>query len=52
MGIDDILNRGKDPRRNKFDPVGMSKIEEEKQVKKFLTSDDLNKFKQNQEFFR
>ncbi len=30
QAIDDIINRGRDPRRNKFEPSGLNKIEEEK----------------------
>jgi len=45
--IDEIITKGRDPRRNKFEPSGLSKIEEEKS--KFpggaLTQDDLKKFK-------
>jgi hypothetical protein len=57
--IDDIITKGRDPRRNKFEPSGLAKIEEEKRGGKdnmgasgSLTQDDLRKFKQNQEFFR
>lgn len=53
QAIDDIITKGRDPRRNKFEPSGLAKIEEEKRgVPGSLTQDDLRKFKQNQEFFR
>jgi hypothetical protein len=48
------LNKGRDPRRNKFEPSGLTlkKIEEERKNGSSLTHDDLKKFKQNAEFFR
>lgn len=53
QNIDDIITKGRDPRRNKFEPSGLSKIEEEsRKPPSSLTQDDLRKFKQNQEFFR
>lgn len=53
QAIDDIITKGRDPRRNKFEPSGLAKIEEEKRgPPASLTQDDLRKFKQNQEFFR
>jgi hypothetical protein len=51
QAIDDIMYRGKDPRRNKYEPAGLSKVEEEKSGP-FLGHDELKKFKQNSEFFR
>jgi hypothetical protein len=32
QGIDDILTRGRDPRRGKNDPNGLGRIEEEKML--------------------
>lgn len=47
------MYRGKDPRRNKFEPSGLTKVlEEELQAKGHLSQDDLRKFKQNAEFYR
>lgn len=53
-GIEDILTRGRDPRRGKNEPNGMNRIEEEKlgHQTSFLTHDDLKKFKMNEQFFR
>ena len=53
QGIDDILNRGKDPRKGKND---LGKIEEEKILvgnqSSFLSHEELRKFKLNDQFFR
>lgn len=52
QGIDDILTRGRDPRKGKND---LGKIEEEKILgnqSSFLSHDDLRKFKMNEQFFR
>ena len=49
MPLEDILVRGRDPRRNKAEPIGLAKIVEQD---KKLSSDDLKRFKQNQDFFR
>jgi hypothetical protein len=47
QAIDDIMFRGKDPRRNKYEPSNLNKVEEEKlkQTNSFLNHDDLKKFK-------
>lgn len=48
------MTKGRDPRRNKNEPSGMAKIEEERQKVPGLplTTDELRKFQQNKEFFR